>query len=183
MTAAQPVAPEPVAQEPAAAPVEDAAHPALSVVVPTRGRPELVRLAVQGVVDQDYAGPIECLVVHDQEAPDHALERLGHPGRTVRVLRNEGDPGLAGSRNAGLALVRTELVASCDDDDTWQPDKVRRQVERLRADPQMLVVGAGIRLLMPRGQGRRVARSCATRWCWPTSSRSRQARSCTPRPC
>lgn len=123
--------------------------PPVTVVVPTRGRPELVRLAVLGVVEQRYDGEITTLVVHDQEEPDTALERLARPGRPVRVLRNDGTPGLAGSRNAGLRHVTTDLYASCDDDDAWLPDKVRLQVARLEADPRLLVVGAGIRLLMP----------------------------------
>ena len=67
-----------------------AAAPALTVVVPTRGRPELVRAAVQGVVAQRYDGPIHCIVVHDQEAPDHTLEELAGPGRTVRGRREPG---------------------------------------------------------------------------------------------
>lgn len=126
--------------------------PALTVVIPTRGRRELVRLAVRSVLDQDYDGPISVVVVHDQEDPDSSLVELGRPGRDVEVIRNDGVPGLAGSRNAGLGLVRTELTASCDDDDTWLPDKVRLQVERLLAVPDLLVVGAGITLHLPGGQ-------------------------------
>ncbi len=123
--------------------------PDLSVVVPTRGRRELVRLAVAGIVAQDYDGHIECYVVHDQEEPDVELEAMGRPDRRITVLRNTGDLGLAGSRNFGLTRVRTEFVASCDDDDAWLPDKARLQVQRLLENEDMLVVGAGIQLLMP----------------------------------
>jgi glycosyltransferase involved in cell wall biosynthesis len=123
--------------------------PAVTVVVPTRGRRELVRLTVAAVVAQRYAGDIHCIVVHDQEEPDTSLEDFARDGRTVTTTVNKGRPGLAAARNAGLALVTTELIASCDDDDTWLPDKVRLQVERLLAHPEMLVVGGGINLLMP----------------------------------
>ena len=126
--------------------------PPLTVVVPTRGRRELVALAVQGIVEQDYDGPITCLVVHDQEGPDRALEQLGGAGRIVRVLRNDGTVGLAGSRNAGLRHVETPFVASCDDDDVWLPEKARLQVQRLLGSPGMMVVGAGIALLLPQGK-------------------------------
>ena len=128
---------------------DHAPWPSVTAVVPTRGRPELVRLAVEGVVAQRYDGAIECVVVHDQEEPDASLTELGRAGRRVRVVRNDGDPGLSGSRNRGLREVSTPFVASCDDDDSWLPDKVRLQVERLLAHPEMHVVGAGIRLLMP----------------------------------
>ena len=51
--------------------------PLVSVIVPTRGRPDLVRTTITSIVGQAYPGPIECVVVHDQEAPDPALASLG----------------------------------------------------------------------------------------------------------
>ena len=129
---------------------EPAEVPAVTVVIPTRGRPELVREAVEGVVAQTYAGPVHCIVVHDQEAPDQSLCELATAGRTVTVLRNEGTTGLSGSRNFGLRGVTDDFVASCDDDDRWLPDKLDRQMRRLLGDPALWVVGAGIRLLMRR---------------------------------
>ena len=128
------------------APVQE--MPPVTVVVPTRGRRELVRLSVAGIVGQRYRGHIECIVVHDQENPDSSLETMSRPGRHVVVMANNGHPGLAGSRNAGLGRATTDLLASCDDDDSWLPDKLQLQVERLLQHPEMLVVGAGIRLVM-----------------------------------
>ena len=43
--------------------------PLVTVILPTRGRPDLVRAAIASIVGQAYPGPIECLVVHDQETP------------------------------------------------------------------------------------------------------------------
>ena len=57
-------------------------HPGVTVIIPTRGRPELVRAAVVSVVEQDYAGSLHCIVVHDQEEPDQGLELVaGQAGR------------------------------------------------------------------------------------------------------
>ena len=126
--------------------------PAVTVIIPTRGRPELLRIAVASVVEQRYGGTIDCVVVHDQEPPDRSLEQLSRPGRRVSVRSNDGRPGLAASRNAGLRHADTPIIASCDDDDAWLPDKVRLQVDRLLQHPEMLVVGGGIRLLMPGGR-------------------------------
>lgn len=140
---------------PAAAPTDEGSDPAgtsppVTVVIPTRGRPELVRLAVRSVLDQDYPGHLLCIVVHDQEDPDDSLVQEGEDreDREVRVMRNDSGIGLAGSRNAGLAHAGTDVVASCDDDDVWLPGKLRRQVDRLLADPALMVVGAGITLHM-----------------------------------
>ena len=135
---------------PAAAPMPERAEwPRVSVIVPTRGRPELVRLTIAAVVAQTYPGDIECIVVHDQEAPDEGLTSLGTARRSIRVVSNTHAPGLAGARNSGLELISGEFVASCDDDDLWHPDKLQRQVDRLLSEPDLIAVGSGIRLLLP----------------------------------
>ena len=122
--------------------------PLVSAVIPTRGRPELLRLTIASIVAQDYAGPMEVLVVHDKEQADPTLTELGRPSRDVRSVANDGTTGLAGARNTGLRHTTGQVVASCDDDDLWHPTKIRKQVDRLRADASLLAVGTGIRLLM-----------------------------------
>lgn len=128
--------------------------PLVSVILPTRRRPELVREALRAVIAQDYPGDIECIVVHDQEPPDPALAGLAVPGRSVAVLANTRSPGLAGSRNTGLGMARGGYIGGCDDDDVWHHDKLRRQVAYLLADTELLAVGSGMRLLLP---GRKVS--------------------------
>ncbi len=126
--------------------------PLVSVILPTRGRPDLVRAAISSVVGQTYPGPIECLVVHDQEPPDPALASLGTADHQVRVMTNQRTPGLAGTRNSGLAEARGAFIATCDDDDVWHPAKLQAQIGLLLDQPDLLVVGSGIRLMLPDGR-------------------------------
>ena len=126
--------------------------PLVSVIVPTRGRPELVRAAVSSVVGQSYPGPIECVVVHDQEPADPGLVSLGAADHQVRVMANQRTPGLAGARNSGLDGARGRFIATCDDDDVWHPAKLQAQIGRLLEQPDLLVVGSGIRLMLPDGR-------------------------------
>jgi glycosyltransferase involved in cell wall biosynthesis len=96
------------------------------------------------VVDQDYAGEIECIVVHDGEEPDESLESED-TRRRVRVIANlTHHRGLPGARNAGLDVARGDFVASLDDDDLWMGSKVRKQVDALLGNPDILVAASGI---------------------------------------
>jgi glycosyltransferase involved in cell wall biosynthesis len=122
--------------------------PLVSVVIPTRGRTELLRETLAAIVAQDYTGPLEVIVVHDREEIDPSLASLSAPGREIRSINNTRTGGLCGARNSGLLVSKGEFYASCDDDDVWYPAKVRRQVELLQSDPELLAVGTGIRLLM-----------------------------------
>ena len=113
--------------------------PAVSVVIATRDRPQLLAQAVEAVLAQDYPGPVQCVVVFDQAEPEAALARAD-PGRSVVVVANDRTPGLAGARNAGAAASSGELLAFCDDDDEWLPAKLRLQEGRLRETGADVVV-------------------------------------------
>lgn len=128
--------------------------PGVSVLIPTRSRPQLLARTLDAVAAQDYPGPVECIVVFDQSTPDPTLEdRAGLP---VRVLANERTPGLAGARNTGILAAGQPLVAFCDDDDTWLPTKLTEQVRLLDARPDASLVAHGVYVHFGRRVTRRV---------------------------
>jgi glycosyltransferase involved in cell wall biosynthesis len=117
--------------------------PSVSVVVATRDRPELLRRAVTAILGQTYPGSVQCVVVFDQSDPDLPWDDLGLQ-RRLELVRNQRAAGLAGARNSGILHADGELLAFCDDDDEWLPDKLRRQVEQLESRPDAGVVTSGI---------------------------------------
>jgi glycosyltransferase involved in cell wall biosynthesis len=144
------------------------AHPQVTVVIPTRGRPQLLARALRSIFSQRYAGPIECLVVLDapgddtQAATRDALAALGDHDpsrRSLTVVPNSRRRGLAGARNSGILAAGGDLVAFCDDDDEWLPDKLREQVPRLIADPGLSAMCCGIEVCYRDERVSRVPRS------------------------
>jgi len=122
------------------------APPSVTAVIATRGRPELVR-AIDAIVDHDYGGRLDVLVVFDHCEPDPTLARPGVDGdRRVQVMVNERTPGLAGGRNTGMLAATGDLVAFCDDDDEWRPGKLRAQVLALAARPEARMATTGIEI-------------------------------------
>ena len=124
-------------------PVQDPDQlPSVDVVIATHNRPELLRLALQAVLDQTYAGQVNAIVVFDRSEPDLGLASEGER-RRVRVVTNTRTGGLAGARNTGITTGTGDLVAFCDDDDEWLPEKLERQVQALR-DEKYLTCVTGI---------------------------------------
>lgn len=117
--------------------------PAVSVVISTRDRPLLLRRAIEGVLCQQYPGPLEVIVVFDQCAVDGTVARV-NDSRPVRVIKNSRSAGLAGGRNSGIAAATGDLIAFCDDDDVWLPGKLAAQVELLLQNPAAAAATSGI---------------------------------------
>jgi hypothetical protein len=106
-------------------------QPSVSVVIPTRDRPGLLRRAVEAIRAQRYDGDIECITVFDQSHV-HLAGFGGLTGVTLRGMTNSRSPGLAGARNTGILAARGDLVGFCDDDDEWHPDKLAAQTALLQ---------------------------------------------------
>lgn len=123
--------------------------PSVTAVVATHGRGELLRRALRSIVAQQYAGPLEIIVVFDQSEIDPLEDlrtELPH-GLALNVCANDHSPGLAGARNTGIARAGGHLIAFCDDDDEWTPHKLTAQIALWRERPEAAVIACGISIV------------------------------------
>ena len=104
-----------------------AAIPAVSVVIPTFRRPELLVRAVSSVLAQTWSD-LEVVVVVDgpDDATGRALAHVADP--RVRVRQLASNRGLGGAICAGVERARARWVALLDDDDEWLPRKLELQL-------------------------------------------------------
>lgn len=119
--------------------------PPVTVVVPTHARPQLMAEAVESVLAQDYAGPLEVVVVFDACEPVLPDVALG-PEQTLRAVVNERVRGLAGARNSGILAASHDFVAFLDDDDTWLPGKLSAQMAIFRDHPDVRLVATAMQV-------------------------------------
>jgi len=126
------------------------------VIVATRDRPGLLERAVTSVLQQDYPGTVECIVVYDH-VDVRAFPVADGPGRSVRFLANTHRQGLPGGRNTGFDAASGDLIAFCDDDDIWLPAKLSRQVDLLTGT-KAGAASCGVRLRGPGIDTERVLR-------------------------
>ncbi|MBC9906804.1 glycosyltransferase [Achromobacter xylosoxidans] len=87
--------------------------------------------------------PKEVIIVDDGSREDYAAQLQAHAVRALgdrvplRVHRQQ-NRGLAGARNAGLALSGSELTFFIDSDDVLLRNTLERAVMAMRADPSLL---------------------------------------------
>ncbi len=113
--------------------------PSVSIVLPTRNRPEELVEALDRVARQTHP-ELELVLVRDGGSPldDRANERLGRLEFPVLVVEHEDPPhGLAASRNRGIGSARAEAIAFLDDDDLWGPGHAARLAAALDRDPEI----------------------------------------------
>lgn len=102
----------------------------LSIVVPTKNRPESLRRLLESLPRQDYQ-PYEVIVVDDASDPP-ASDTL-----KAKVIRREVSGGPGPARNDGIAASHGSFIAGFDDDcEITDPGVLMRAVEILERYPR-----------------------------------------------
>lgn len=108
--------------------LSDLRAPVVSVVIPTRNRPHILRRSVASALAQSFQ-QLEVVVVLDGYDPRarETLSLVADP--RLRVLELPAPMGAAEARNRGVQAARGTWVAFLDDDDEWLPCKLDKQLE------------------------------------------------------
>jgi glycosyltransferase involved in cell wall biosynthesis len=130
----------------------------VSVVIPTRGRPDLLQRAVQSALAQTLRA-IEVVVVIDGEDPGTraAMERVVRQDPRLQVLALANSVGGSDARNRGVDAAAGEWIAFLDDDDEWFPDKLQAQLDAVTPATAPIVIGTC----------RMIARTPGRDYVWP----------------
>jgi glycosyltransferase involved in cell wall biosynthesis len=110
--------------------MDDSIRPVISIVTPTRNRPELLERSIESVRAQSLEA-WEMIVVDDGDGSGLRMVELIDDPRVIAVL-NPGS-GHVEARNMALELALGDFIHLLDDDDRWcDPLHLERVVEILR---------------------------------------------------
>src|ERR1700691_4702729 len=127
-----------------------------SIVIPTRGRPAYLEVALCSIVPQARAAGAEVLVIDDAGASPEAREQSRRLG--ARYEPHERALGLNVARNTGVERSSGELVVFVDDDVEAEPGWLAALLAAAREHPDVDVLAGRIRARLeghpPRTGGR-----------------------------
>lgn len=118
--------------------------PQISLITPTRGRPELLLRTIAGLQRQTLQA-WELIVVDDGDSDGDGsgmAAALGVGDARIRAFRNPGS-GQVEARNAAVAQARSEVIHLLDDDDRWSDEAHLERVLALLGERPGLVHRGG----------------------------------------
>ena len=116
--------------------------PLVSVLLATHDGEEFLPLALESVLRQTV-GDLELIVVDDASTDGTAAILEAVADARLVVVRNDERLGLAASLNRGLDQARGRYVARLDADDAAFPERLARQLARIRRQP-LVAVGTAV---------------------------------------
>jgi glycosyltransferase involved in cell wall biosynthesis len=119
--------------------------PAVSVVIATRNRANLLSAAVNSILGQTFQD-FEIVLVDDAscDATPSVAEKLAREEGRIRVFRSDTNIGPGAARNLGVSQAQGELVAIMDDDDVALPERLEIQAHHLADDPALGLVFSSV---------------------------------------
>ena len=115
----------------------------VDVIIPFFNTPIIyVRAAIDSLLAQTVKD-WEAIIIDDASSPANAgeMRSLLDSYKDIRfTLIRTDHKGPAGSRNAGIEISNSPLIAFLDSDDIWYPEKLARQIAALEANTDVGLV-------------------------------------------
>ena len=124
-----------------------------SVVIPAYNAARTLGETIESVLAQTV--PPTQVVVVDDGSTDNTSELAREFGGCVEVL-SQTNQGPGAAMSLGMRQADTPYIASVDSDDVWLPEKMQRQLEYLKNNPECHGVFAQMVLFGENVQGERI---------------------------
>lgn len=108
-------------------------NPLISIIVTTFNRPTLLTETIRSLLNQTHQN-FEILVIDNHSITDVGAILKSFQDERIRFFKNENRGIIAINRNVGILQARGQMLAFCDDDDLWMPNKLERQLGVFNAD-------------------------------------------------
>ena len=107
----------------------------ISVVIPTFNREDLIKDAINTVLEQVYQN-FEIIIIDDGSTDNTSEVVKSFDDARIKYIYQE-NAGISKARNKGIEDASGEYIAFLDSDDLWHPEKLEKQVSVLDKDPDV----------------------------------------------
>jgi len=115
---------------------EPSSGPLVSICIPTYNGEHWIRESIASALEQTYQ-PIEVLIV-DDGSTDNTVEIVSSlKDKSVRVIRNQSNQGLAGNWNECVRLAKGEFIKFLFQDDVLYPECTAKMMKLATAHPEL----------------------------------------------
>lgn len=121
----------------------------ISVILPVYNCEAYIGEAVDSILQQTYRN-IELIVVNDGSTDGTAKILQAYTDPRLVVISQE-NARIVKALNAGLAVCKGDYIARMDADDVSLPDRFEKELAFLEANPEIMLVGTGSKIVDTQG--------------------------------
>jgi len=125
--------------------------PVVSVIMSMRNSASTVEAAARSVLQQTFAD-FELIVIDNGSSDQSGAIVASFNDPRIRLVREASTSFLGTRLKQAVGLCRGEFIARMDADDICFPERLARQVARLREDPGLDLIGCGAAVFTSAGE-------------------------------
>ena len=112
----------------------------IAVVIPTHNRITFVERAIDSVLNQSFT--VNEIIIVDDGSNDgtRKLIKTKYPEINYFYQPNKG---VSAARNKAVYETSCSWISFLDSDDTWEPNKIEKQIEAINKNPDYLICHTG----------------------------------------
>lgn len=118
----------------------------VSVVIPMYNSESTITDVLAALEHQTAVKQIKEIIIVNDGSTDFSLQRVQeyqkHSSMMITIV-NQKNQGVSTARNVGMQIAKTSWIALNDSDDYWYPQKLERQLNVLKNNPQIDFLGCG----------------------------------------
>jgi glycosyltransferase involved in cell wall biosynthesis len=130
--------------------------PSITVLMAVYNGERWLAESIQSVLEQTFTN-FEFIIINDgsDDGSLQIINQFSKKDSRIRVY-NKKNSGLADSLNYGIAEARGEWIARIDADDICSLDRLQKQIEHVRLNTDLVLVGSGLVIIDENGQQSKV---------------------------
>ena len=105
----------------------------VSIIIPYRKKRNFISNSIKSVLNQTYVN-FELIIIYDDENENdlNLINEFQKKDNRISIIKNIKQIGAGESRNLGINYSKGEFIAFLDADDTWQNDKLMKQINFMK---------------------------------------------------
>jgi glycosyltransferase involved in cell wall biosynthesis len=116
----------------------------VTVLMPVYNASKYLAEAIESILNQTFTN-FEFLIIDDGSSDRSAEIINSYSDPRIRLVTNEKNLGISETLNKGIELAQTELVARMDADDISYPERIEKQLEYFKNNPECALLSSWAR--------------------------------------
>ena len=124
--------------------------PKVSVVMSVFNQEKYLPIAIESILNQTYTD-FEFIIVNDGSNDSSNDIILGYKDKRIILIEQE-NTGLQVALNLAISKTKGDFIARMDSDDISHPSRLKKQLEHLKQNPEMDLIGSSVRIIDENGK-------------------------------
>lgn len=118
--------------------------PLVSVIIPSYNHEKYISEAIESVLYQSFAD-LELIIIDDasKDKSKEIIKAYGERDSRIRTLFHDENKGIAETLNEAIKEAKGKFIAFFSSDDVWGKDKLKKQLEVLKKNEDLVVWSEG----------------------------------------